>query len=291
MPAGVREVIAQRLERLDGETTLVLELAAVAGLEFDVPTLAGAGKRPVAEVLRALDDATRTALVKVNEPATRYAFAHALVVETILGALPPSRRAQLHLQLAEVLADGHEAGAVGGEVARHLRAAGALVDAERRASWELAAAREATAALAHADAAGHYEAALAAAGGRRHPDELLALGRSHDRAGRRAEARAAFLDAAEVARRAGDPVLLAQASLGYGGMAVVITSADSAAVDLLEEALAALPDDAPGTAARLLAKLSVELYYADPGRAREPGGPGRSSRRAGPVSPPRWRPR
>ncbi len=272
VPAGVREVIAQRLERLDGETMLVLELAAVAGLEFDVHTLAGAGERPVAEVLRALDDATRTALVKVNEPARRYAFAHALVVETILAAQPPSRRAQLHLQLAGVLADGHEDGTVGaGEVARHLRAAGALVDAERRASWELAAAREATAALAHADAAGHYEAALAAAGGRRDPELLLALGRSHDRAGRRAEARAAFLDAAELARSAGDSVLLAQASLGYGGMAVVITAADSTAVDLLEEALAALPDDAPGTSARLLAKLSVELYYADPGRARELG--------------------
>ena len=173
------------------------------------------------------------------------------------------------MQLAEVLASRHEAGTVGaGEVARHLRAAGVLVHPERQSSWELAAAREATAALAHADAAGHYEAALVAAGGRGDPELLLALGRSHDRAGRRAEARAAFLEAAQLARSAGDPGLLAQASLGYGGVAVVIAAADSTAVDLLEEALAALPGDAPATSARLLAKLSIELYYGDPGRAR-----------------------
>ena len=40
---------------------------------------------------------------------------------------------------------------------------------------------------------------------------------------------------------------------------------------LLEEALAAAPVGDPGTSARLLARLSVELYYTDPARARELG--------------------
>jgi len=52
-------------------------------------------------------------------------------------------------------------------------------------------------------------------------------------------------------------------------MAVVIAAADATAVRLLEEALAATPAGDPTTSARLLARLSVELYYTDPPRARE----------------------
>ena len=93
--------------------------------------------------------------------------------------------------------------------------------------------------------------------------------RAHDRAGRRGPARAAFAEAAELARGARDADLLARAALGHGGMAVVIAGADPAAVGLLEEALASAPAGDPATSARLLARLSVELYYADPARARE----------------------
>ena len=98
---------------------------------------------------------------------------------------------------------------------------------------------------------------------------LLALGHAHDRAGRRGQARAAFAEAAELARAARDADLLARAALGHGGTAVVIAAADPTAVRLLEEALAAAPAGDPATSARLLARLSVELYYADPARARE----------------------
>ncbi|HYP48912.1 MAG TPA: tetratricopeptide repeat protein, partial [Thermoleophilaceae bacterium] len=98
---------------------------------------------------------------------------------------------------------------------------------------------------------------------------LLALGDAQDRAGRRGQARSAFGEAAELARAARDPELLARAALGHGGVAVVIAAADPAAVRLLEEALAATPAADGATSARLLARLSVELYYSDPDRARE----------------------
>ena len=77
--------------------------------------------------------------------------------------------------------------------------------------------------------------------------------------------------AAEIARAADDPGLFARAALGHGGTAVVIAAADPIAVGLLEEALASAPARDPATAARLLARLSVELYYSDPARARELG--------------------
>ena len=147
-----------------------------------------------------------------------------------------------------MLADRHDAGEVGaGEVVRHLRAGAALAGAERLVTWELAAAREATAALAHADAAAHYEAALAARPGAEDRAEILvALGHARDRAGRREQARAAFAEAAELARAADDPGLFARAALGHGGTAVVIAAADPIAVGLLEEALASAPRPRPG---------------------------------------------
>ncbi len=122
-PAGVRDVIARRLARLDDSTLRALDVAAVCGLEFDVTTLARVDDRPVVEVLEALDGAIEAALVAATDRRGRYAFAHALVGETIVCALPASRRARLHLQIADVLADRHDAGEVGaGEVVRHLRA-------------------------------------------------------------------------------------------------------------------------------------------------------------------------
>jgi DNA-binding SARP family transcriptional activator len=269
-PAGARDVLGRRLARLDDATLRALDAAAVWGLEFDVATLAAVDDRPVEAVLEALDGATEAALVAPAGPPGRYAFVHALLAEAIVGALPASRRARLHLRIAEVLAERHAAGQAGaGEVVRHLRGAGALAEPERLAGWELAAAREATAALADDEAAAHYEAALAARPGPADPEVLLALGRAHDRAGRRGRARAAFVEAAERARAAGDPALLARAALGHGGMAVVISAADATTVRLLEEALTGVPAGDPTTSARLLARLSVELYYADPARARE----------------------
>jgi tetratricopeptide (TPR) repeat protein len=266
-PAGVRDVIERRLARLGTATLRALEVAAVCGLEFNITTLAAVHDKPVVDVLEALDGARAAALVADTDRPGRYVFAHALVGETITAALPASRRARLHLKVADVLAERHETGEVGaGEVAWHLRAAEPLVGAERLATWELAAAREATAALADADAAAHYEAALA---GGRDAELLLALGHAHYRAGRRERARGVFREAAELACAAGDADLLARAAVGYGETAVVLAAADPAAVRLLEDALAGAPAADPATAARLLSRLSIEFYSADPARADE----------------------
>jgi tetratricopeptide (TPR) repeat protein len=199
-------------------------VAAVCGLAFDAATLAAVQARPVVEVLEALDGAIEAALVVETDRHGRYAFAHALVGETIVSGLPriaaraaPPARSRTSSSSAIATA---RAGA--GDVARHLRAAGALAAGDDVAAWELAAAREATAALAHAEAASHLEAALAARPGIPAGERsavLLAAGHAHDRAGRRRRARAAFVQAAELARSAGDADLLAQAALGHGGTA------------------------------------------------------------------------
>ena len=182
-------------------------------------------------------------------------------------ALPASRRARLHLRLADAL----EASGVASPGARRVappggRAAGA--GRSRSSRWSRAAAREATEALAHADAAAHLAAALAAgppAGER--PELLVALGDAHDRAGERDAARASFAEAAALARAAGDAALLSRASLGFAGLAVVVAAPDPELMRLLEEALDARPAEELGTRARLRARLAVESYYADPAAA------------------------
>jgi DNA-binding SARP family transcriptional activator len=271
-PQGVRDVVARRLTRLELGTRDALALAATVGLEFDLDTIAGADGRAVTELHEALDGAAEAGLITPAGAPGRYAFAHALVGETIACSLSASRRARLHLQVADALVERKRArgGIAAGEIAVHLRAAAPLAEAKRLAGWELAAAREATAALGHAEAAAHYDAALATL-----PDSpdraelLIALGHARDRAGERALARAAFFDAAALARARGDAELLARAALGYGGLATVIAAADPQATALLEEALASAPRESRATAARLRARLAVELYYADPGRALE----------------------
>jgi DNA-binding SARP family transcriptional activator/tetratricopeptide (TPR) repeat protein len=264
-PAGVRDVVERRLGRLRDTARDVLALAATVGLRFDLRGLAAAGDWPSGELLDALDEAVAAGLV-VRGAGDRFAFGHALVAEAIVSALPPSLRARLHLQLADAFEASGESSP--GLVASHLQAAGPMAPPDRVVRWSLAAAREATEALAHADAAAHLAAALAAVpAARERPDLLVALGHAHDRAGEREAARASFAEAAALARAAGDSALLARASLGFAGLAVVVAGPDAELTRLLEEALEATPADELGTRARLRARLAVESYYADPAAA------------------------
>ena len=264
-PAGVRDVVDRRLARLTGAAPDVLALAAAIGLRFDLQVLAEAGEWPSGQLLDALEEVKAAGLIAGGADG-RYAFAHALVAESITSALPASRRARLHLQLADALEASGVARA--GVVASHLQAAGPLAPAERLSHWSLAAARQDTETLAHADAATHLAAALAVQPPAPDRAELLiALGDAHDRAGARGAARASFAEAAILARAAGDATLLARASLGFGGLAVVVAAPDPELTRLLKEALAAAPADELATRARLRARLAIESYYADPAGA------------------------
>jgi tetratricopeptide (TPR) repeat protein len=82
------------------------------------------------------------------------------------------------------------------------------------------------------------------------------------RAGEPEAAAACFGAAAALARRIGDPELLARAALGMAGLGVEIIDVDPDRVALLEEALDGLREGDAVLASQLLARLAVELYYA-----------------------------
>ncbi len=128
-------------------------------------------------------------------------------------------------------------------------------------------------------AAVHFERALAALARvetsrgtaapqpRERRELLVALARARFASGATTAARAAFLDAAEVARSSGDAEVLAQAALGFVGRTDVTPGVNREGVALLEEALSALPDADTPLRAELLARLGTELYY-DPADTR-----------------------
>jgi tetratricopeptide (TPR) repeat protein len=145
------------------------------------------------------------------------------------------------------------------ELAHHAVAAG---DRQRALRYGCGAGDRALRLLAYEEAVRLYAAALDAAplDG---PDRcrlLLALGRAEHLAGNAAAAKAAFLDAAQIAEERGLKYELAQAAAGYGGGWMSSRAgSDVQLVPLLERALAALDPSEIEMRARLLARLSGAL--------------------------------
>jgi hypothetical protein len=119
---------------------------------------------------------------------------------------------------------------------------------------------------ANADGAPAGDAVL---GGGDPAEVLLALGAARDRAGMRGKAREAFRVVVGIGRDTRDPVLLARAALGLGGVGVLVAAPDREATRAIEEALARLPKGERALAARLRARLAIEIYYPDRAGAEE----------------------
>jgi tetratricopeptide (TPR) repeat protein len=277
VPEGVTEVIDRRVGRLRDITRSVLAAASILGRRFDLHIVEGVVEAGPDAVADALEEATSAGLVREeHDPATPYAFSHALMREAIYEGLAAPQRQRLHARAATVLEDfyGERPERVG-QVAHHLFAAVNPALAERGIKYAAKAAALALGQLAYEDAVLHLERALRALDIVQRPDErrrcelLLLLGDARARAGDRSGARTAFAAAGESARRLDAPELLARAALGFGGLGVTILAVDDEIVARLEEALGALGggDRTAALRVRLLSRLAVELYY-DPQRER-----------------------
>lgn len=274
VPAGVRDAVGERVEKLGRRGADALAVGAAIGDEFGTREVAEVLGRGIAEVVGHLDAALAASLVReVPGSAGRLRFAHDLVRETVYDGLSAGRRALLHLEIADALErlDGDNGERLP-ELARHLIEAGADGDVERAAGYALGAARQALARLAYEDAAGVCDRALqlaeqARATGHWRVALLLASGDAWLRAGDEGCARARFVEAAEAARSIGEPELLARAALGFAGLGVSITGPRADVCALLEEALSAVPATS-ALRPPLLARLAIELYYEPPPRGR-----------------------
>jgi DNA-binding CsgD family transcriptional regulator/tetratricopeptide (TPR) repeat protein len=153
VPEGIREAVLLRVSRLTEEERALLEVAAVAGVEFDIDS-----------VLRAASDAGNpmawpdrfTAVGLLTEPSDgRAAFRHSLIQEAAYADIPWSRRRGLHQALASALSADDSTKP--GHVARHLLAAR---DFEQARTALLAAADEYCGVHAYRDATRALKTAL-----------------------------------------------------------------------------------------------------------------------------------
>ena len=208
-PEGVREVVSHRLARLSRATTRLLELAAVAGQEFELSAIAQSGL-PDAALRAALEQAVAHGMIEeVPSHRLAYQFTHELVRRALYDRMPGLRRAELHLRVAEALERAHGAGESIGmaELAYHFAAA-APVDGPRRAiEYALLAGRVALSTLAFDEAAARFASALELGidDPHRRAATQLELGAACFRSGRSDDAMEAFRAAAKIAATSATP--------------------------------------------------------------------------------------
>ena len=265
LPTGVRDVLARRLARLSSACDQVLGVAAVLGTAFDVALVASVLGVPDEAVFAALDEAATARLVApVEGSADRWAFVHALVRVTRYDALGAMERAELHRRVTEAL-EGRRVSA--GVLAHHASRGWFEPGDGRPAEYAVAAAREALTGFAWDEAAVLSTRALELAPLGVSGDELraeawLGLGDARLRTGDDAAAADAFAAAAAVGRTSDRHDLVARAALGFGAGfgSFEVRLLDRRQLELLEEAVGALPTDSP-LRPLVLSRLSVALSF------------------------------
>jgi hypothetical protein len=253
---SLQALVRARLDALPATTRDVLSAAAVLGPQLRLDVLAEVVPVPLGEVASHLVPD----LVTVTNPGEAR-FLHELLRDAVHAGLDAVTRERWHARagavLDELLARGRMVTA--GEVAEHLLLAGPE-HRDHAVARCLDAATRADQLQAFEDATGWRTRALDVVTDPAVRAALL-VARARDRraTGERERARADLLEAASLASQAQRPDLLAAAALGLGtgpgGFEVDLD--DQVQLDLLEEALALLPDDALALRAMVLARLSV----------------------------------
>jgi DNA-binding SARP family transcriptional activator len=271
VPDGVADVLRLRLARADPGVRRLLGVAAVAGRVFDLPLVTNVTGMSVERAIDLLDGAVAAYTIEEMGTAGSYRFTHALVRETLYGAMSAARRGLLHAQIAEFLEPRISADPdLVVEVAHHFVLGAALHPelADPAVRHSVAAARIAEARGALDQALFHWEEALSAdslgaADERRRHEVLLGLGRARYRRGDLVGSRQALEGAVAVGRAIDDPALMAEAATSFRGGGVwhwrEFGTSDPAMVAVLEHCLGTLP---PGPLrARVQVSLAMELTY------------------------------
>jgi len=265
-PESVREVVRYRLSRLRGDTTALLEIAAVLGTVIELRVLREASGMPDDAILAALEEAVRAGTIEeVPGSGLAHHFTHELVRRSLVDELTGVRRAELHLRVGEALETLHGAGTarVLPDLAHHFTLAEPVGGADRAVTYNLLAARAAQAALAFEDAAAYLTTAidLGIEDDAERVRVELERGNAYLMAGKTPESLAAFGSAASLARTRPDIDALARAALGYEEASNTPMVSDERAVMLVREAIAALGEGDSALHARLLSALSRALVF------------------------------
>jgi hypothetical protein len=264
--SGVDDVIRGRLARLSAPARRALQIASVLGREHDAQIGAALiASHGVGDAAAALDEAE--ALGFLTRAGGRHRLSHALVRDAIYESLPPRERRTLHLAAALLYESAPAADDAAFEAAHH--ALLALPDGSTARAVALArhAAEELARRLAFEAAAAMYERAVRAlpvvpSDPLARCDLLIALARCLISSGAVAQAASRALEAASLARAASDGHRLAAAALAFGSE-IRIAVVDPTLIDLLTEALAALPTADRSVRPVVMARLAAARQPSD----------------------------
>lgn len=279
VPASIQDAIRRRTSRLPPITQRTLSAAAVLGRSFDADLVAPIVESALSEVLSALMPALDAGLV-TEDPGRpgRYAFAHALVPETLLLEQNAVRRGELHARATRALEQRRPlTDTTVDEIARHAYAGAAAGTAHAAVDYSVRAADLARASFADGVVAIHLEHALhaldlsAAPDHRRRLGLLIDLGIARGNSGDITGARDALADAAQLAVDLGDVDAMATALI-HVNVDDLWSSLDWAQHDartlaLIDRALDLIDDRDSAARAGLLAAKAAQLYYLDTERA------------------------
>jgi tetratricopeptide (TPR) repeat protein len=269
IPEGVREVISRRLAALDDESNDILAVAAVIGRDFDAELLTEATEVDAEGVLDALETAEEGRLVEATPGRARFTFVHALMRSTLYDEIPTTRRLRLHRRVAQVLEPRAGDENVLPSLARHYCEAAGLGETDKAIRYATQAAERANANLAYEEAADLYERALAVLEPRsdeeraHRGDLLIGLANARSAFGDLAGTRQTALEAVQHGREVGQPDLVADAAITFGGARVWTDAGvvDNEVIALCEEALELLPVGDSPRRAMVSARLAGELYF------------------------------
>ncbi|WP_160877455.1 AAA family ATPase [Nocardioides flavescens] len=261
LPEELADVLLVRLDRLDDTARQVVRVAAVAGRRVGHELLEAASGLAPADLDQGLRQAVERHLL-VPGDAT-YSFRHALLAEAVYDDLLPGERVRLHAAYADALREGRARGTAA-ELARHARLAH---DLDTALHAGIRAGDEAMAVAGAAEAADAYEQALALLADPRRRGDLdvsavaAAAAQALVLSGQTTRAVALLTD--QLARLDDDtPPHWRARLLVHRADALDGIDGHEDPLDVATEAVAALPDDAPGglraavlaTYARLLSR-------------------------------------
>ncbi len=261
---GVREVVGQRLRRLELSVQDLLRAGSVIGVEFDVELAATVAHQDVDAAVDSLEQAQHAHLLR-EVGVGRYRFEHALVRDALHADMSLTRRARQHRLVAEALERRHanDLDIAVVELAVHWRDAG---EQDKAVEYAIAAGEQATRRHAPEIAAEWYRAALATIGDNTpvQPHRLRALGGLADaqfHAGDPAW-RSTAHTAARLAIDTRDPAAAYRALTLRSRVDYASTgAADPERANLLRDALDRLDALSAGQRAELLSALATELIY------------------------------
>ena len=256
------------MTRLSPDAVALLEVAAVAGREFELDVVVEAAGVVPDRILDAVDEVERARLVHPQESAgDGRSFVHGLAREAIYHGLPPGRRARYHHRLGVAVerARASEIDANVNELAHHFAAGASIADAEKAVRYSRAAGARATQALAFEEALAHFARGwevtdrfgILDAGAR--CDLLVELADAQFRAGGAGLFTDTIGRAADLARESGDAGRLAQVAIRVGAPTYlgIGPGPDFDEVQLVREALQQLPAADSSRRALLIARLSL----------------------------------